>query len=87
MAAGAAAAATTAAHPVNTIFSRPSGYEAMRESEAIVFQDRKKYENIEKEKAHMLSERVFLSCARKVSVYATLYSRCTKNPSVSRKQQ
>ena len=65
-------------HPVNTIVSRPSGYEAMRWSEVIGFQDRKKQDNVEKEKAHLLSLGVPFSFARKVSVHVTLYDKKTE---------
>jgi len=42
------------------------------------FQDRKKHDNVEKEKAHLLSLEVPLSFSRKVSVHATLYDRKTE---------
>ena len=39
------------------------------------FQDRKKHDNVEKEKVHLLSLGVPFSFARKVSVHATLYDK------------
>jgi len=53
----------------------------MRLSEAMGFQDRKKHDNVEKEKAHLLSLGVPFSFDRKVSVHATLYNKKTEeNP-------
>jgi len=39
------------------------------------FQDRKKHDNVEKEKVHLLSLEVPFSFDRKVSVHATLYDK------------